>query len=590
LKKKAFTKILTGFINNPTQILLLFIFVNLIPSFGLIFTEPFDIWGRVTLLLFPAGLYSIIYSISKNTGLMQLVLIPLLVLHAFQIVVFYLFGEGVIAVDMFLNVATTNVSEAEEVLQSILASVVFVVVVYVPVIIIAAMAYKRKLRITNRLRKKCLLVGIVLLAGSLALSKIARNENTGTFVIYEDVYPADVLYNLKLALQKWHRSSRYPETSKDFTFGAKKEAIFEFGPCELADGVFSFGGKRKVKPAEREIIVLVVGETSRAENWGLYGYRRNTTPKLSADSNLVVFDDVVTQSNATHKSVPIILSAASAEDFSVIYKQKSIIEAFKETGYTTVFISNQSANRTFTDYFAQEADYLDYYRSSNESTNNFDGVMLPKFKHYIDSIHGNMFIILHTYGSHFNYKERYPKNFSVFTPDNVTKISREEKDVLVNAYDNTILYTDNFLHSVITLLKESKACASMFYVSDHGEDILDDDRLRFLHASPNPTFYQLRIPMLIWFSEIYKADFPSLVKNAFGNKSLPISTNAVFHTVLDMAHIETAYKDSNKSLVSSRLKVSPRMYLDDHDKPILFYNAGLKKYDKDMIAKRKMKH
>lgn len=556
-----------GFVENPRKIFILFVLVNLLPSIGLIFTEAFTVSGKLVLLLFPIGLYFLIFSIIKNIGLMQLLLIPLLIIHAFQIVVFYLFGEGVIATDMFLNVVTTNVSEAGEVLQGVIASVVFVVFVYIPTIIIAVIAYRRKVYLSDKFRKITFSVGLGLLVVCISLCFVSKNKNTNTFALYEDVYPVDVLYNLKLATQKWKLSNRYLETCKDFKFDAVKRD--------------SLG--------KREIYVMVIGETSRAENWSLYGYDRKTNPKLETDTNFVLFHDAITQSNTTHKSVSIMLTSACAENYDVIYEQKSILEAFKEVGFKTVFLSNQSANRTFTDYFGQEADFSEYFRFFNEKTNNYDEVLLPRMKHYIDSLQNdNLFIVLHSYGSHFNYKERYPDEFSIFQPDHVVEITRANRDILLNAYDNTILYTDNFLYNVISILNETSACSTMFFASDHGEDILDDDRQRFLHASPNPTFYQLRIPMLIWFSPDYKAVYPKIIENVKNNTKKAVASNSIFHTLLDIAHIDTQYLDTNLSLIRNSFKNAKRMYLNDHDKPIFFYNAGLKKEDKLMVEKKKM--
>lgn len=560
-------KHINDFIENPVKIFLLFVFVNLLPSIGLIFTEPFNLWGKVMLIVFPLGIYFILFTLLKNIGLTQLILIPLLIIHAFQIVVFYLFGEGVIAVDMFLNVVTTNVSEAGEVLNSIFASVIFVIIIYVPTIIIAVKAYRRKVQLSNETRKKTFLTGLLLLIIALPLYFFAQNKNSERFSLHEDVYPIDVAYNLGSARHKWLLSSKYQESSKGFTFEATK----------------------KVAAPEREIYVLIVGETSRAENWGLYGYERNTTPKLEKDSSIVFFKDAITQSNTTHKSVSIMMSAASAENYEIIYDQKSIIQAFKEVGFTTAFISNQSANRTFTDFFAQEADYTKYYRYFNEKVNNYDEVLLPELQHFIDSTDGNLFVVLHTYGSHFSYRERYPKEYSVFTPDDVMDIKRDNRDVLINAYDNTIIYTDNFIHNVIKTLESYNSSSFMFYSSDHGEDILDDDRQRFLHASPNPTFYQLKVPMLMWFSSEYRTNFPQKIIDSESNKNKPVATNAVFHTLLDAAQIDTKYLDTKLSLVSSDFEITERMYLSDHDNPIPYYNAGLKKEDKAMIEKRNMR-
>ena len=107
------------FLNTPQQLFWFYIGMNLIPSICLTFTEPFTFMGKFLLILFPLGFYFILFSSIKNTGLLQLLLFPLLFLHAFQLVLFYLFGEAVIAVDMFLNIATTNVSEASELLDNI---------------------------------------------------------------------------------------------------------------------------------------------------------------------------------------------------------------------------------------------------------------------------------------------------------------------------------------------------------------------------------------------------------------------------------------------------------------------------------------
>lgn len=561
-------RLIYGFLGNSVSLFVFFLLVNLLPSIGLVFTEPYSIMGKIVLIIFPAGLYCVLFSILKNIGLTQLIGIPLLVIHAFQIVVFYLFGEGVIAVDMFLNVLTTSVSEAGEVLNGIMASVVFVIIVYVPTIVFAAKAFKRKTLLSNRFRLKSLVAGLGLITCSCLLCFAAKNTNTGTFTLHEDVYPADVCYNLKLAVHKWNKSNHYRETSKNFTFEARKVR----------------------KAPQREVYVLVIGETSRSENWSLYGYGRETTPLLEKDTSLVYFRDAITQSNTTHKSVSIMLTASSAGNYHAIYGQKSILEAFREVGFTTVFLSNQSANHTFTDFFAQEADYTRYFRFFGKKDNQPDEVLLPALKHCLDSIGGNLFVVLHTYGSHFNYKERYPARFARYTPDNVTEVSRDKREILLNAYDNTILYTDYFLSSLTHILAGSGACTTMLYSSDHGEDIMDDRRERFLHASPNPTYYQLAIPLLVWFSPVYQQDYPQIIENARNNRNKPVSTNAIFHTLLDMAGIRTGYLDTGRSLVSPDFKVAQRMYLNDHDNPIPFYNAGLKKEDKVMIEKRNINH
>ena len=125
----------------------------------------------------------------------------------------------------------------------------------------------------------------------------------------------------------------------------------------------------------------------------------------------------------------------------------------------------------------------------------------------------------------------------------------------------------------------------MLYLSDHGEDIFDDSRERYLHASPIPTYYQLHIPYLIWFSDTYQAAFPDKYSSAVMHQQKPISTNSVFHTLLDMAQIETSQSDSTLSLTNPAFAVRDRMYLGDHDEPVLFWKIGLKNADFQMLDK-----
>lgn len=560
------------FITSPQQLLCFFIIVNLIPNFALLLTEPYSVMGKIILITFPLGLYLMVFPLLKNMGLLQLIFIPQLVMNAFQLVILYLFGESVIAVDMFLNLATTNVTEAGELLNNLWPAIILVCIIYIPTIIIAAFACKYKTHLTRRVRKKIAGTGLILLFLSSGLTFTARNENTGNYQLKYDVYPVNIYYNLGLAVNKWQRSSLYTVTSKDFHFDARKE--------HRAD--------------VREIYMLVIGEASRAANWSLWGYERETNPLLSVTPGIITYKDAITQANATHKSVPMILSAVAAENYNDIYLQKSIIEAFKESGFKTVFISNQTPNRTFTDYFAAEADYYINIRPTSSggiyTTNNYDTHMIPLCRHYIDSLSDDLFIVLHTYGSHFNYKERYPRELAHFVPDDNTEVEVKNRQQLINTYDNSIRYTDYFLHNLIGMLDSTGHCSALYFSPDHGEDLLDDNRKRFLHASPHPTYYQLHIPLFLWFSQNYPVYFPGRYEAALHNQSKPVSTNVAFHTMLDIASINTSYLNRERSLINPDFKTERRMYLNDYDQPVFYYNSGLKKQDKEMIEKHHLDH
>ena len=199
-----------------------------------------------------------------------------------------------------------------------------------------------------------------------------------------------------------------------------------------------------------------------------------------------------------------------------------------------------------------------------------------------------MFIVLHTYGSHFNYHERYPAEFRIYTPDKAESIRQSYKKELRNAYDNSIRYTDYVLGEIVDMLKKKEVCASMLYLSDHGEDIFDDARARYLHASPIPTYYQLHIPYIIWFSDDYRTVFPEKYRTAISHGAYPVSTNSVFHTILDIAGVRTSVSDSTLALTNPAFAVRDRMFLGDHDEPVPFWKVGLKKADFVMLDKWKI--
>lgn len=221
--------------------------------------------------------------------------------------------------------------------------------------------------------------------------------------------------------------------------------------------------------------------------------------------------------------------------------------------------------------------------------NHYDEELVTLMQQEITNNTGDLFILLHSYGSHFNYMERYPEKFRQFTPDNVGGVRKSEKQQLINAYDNTILYTDYFLSQTIKALEQTNADVAMLYTSDHGEDLFDDDRNRFLHASPSPTYYQLRVPFIMWFSNQYIASNEKRMKAVHDNKDKPISTNTVFHTMINAAHIRTAYLEKDLSLVNRAFNVEARMYLNDHDIAVPYTKMNLKKEDFEMLKKNNIK-
>lgn len=538
-------------ISRPVWLFIATFIALLLPNVWLSIVEPMTVGARITNIVLPGAAYLLLLTLSRNPARMVWATFPLLFLSAFQLVLLYLYGHSIIAVDMFLNLVTTNTAEVSELLGSLLPAVGGVAVIFLPILYFGAVRFRRKdyaldpgtVHRVHVAGTGWLLAGVI----SMCLSYLA-----GGYRAKDDLYPVNVCYNIWLAVDRTGRTARYAETSRDFTF----EAV-------------------ATHPADRrEVYVMVIGETARAENFGLYGYTRDTTPRLAAVDGLVAYPQAYTQSNTTHKSVPMLMSAATAEDYDRIYREKGIISAFREAGFHTVFISNQRPNHSFIDIFGEEADKWRFLKEELPAGANIhDGEMLAEVDRVLAEGRGKVLIVLHTYGSHFEYRERYPREMAHFLPDDAVEASAANRECLLNAYDNTILYTDSVLDALIGRLHASGADAGMLYTSDHGENIYDDGSGLFLHASPRPSIHELHVPLLVWLSDSYRAGHPEVAEALQGHRGERVITSAsVFHTMLGMAGIATPVRCDSLSLASPAYRPGPYNYLTDRNIPMPVYS------------------
>ena len=522
----------------------------MVPNVMLDITEGMSQWACVANILLPLGIYTLLMSISRKPGKMTWWLFPYIFFSAFQVVLLYLYGEGVLAVDMLLNVVTTNVSEATELLDGILPAVLIVCVLYLPPLGMAVANIRGRHILDNRFIYKTRRIGGgITVAGLLSVTTAYLADPT--FRLLNNVFPLNVTYNLYLAVERSWISAHYQERVANYRFDAVATH-----PKDSA-----------------EVYVMVIGETARSNNFSLYGYHRDTNPMLTtlvSDSSLIVFRDVRTESNTTHKSVPMLLTSASASDYSALYREKGIIAAFKEAGFHTSFISNQLPNHSFIDFLGMEADSCLFIKEAERAKDNVsDMELLPIVKGILEKGRKKEFIVLHTYGSHFKYNERYPRNMAHFLPDNESQAKYENRQQLVNAYDNTIRFTDKFLYELSSILSSSACQSAWLYTSDHGENIYDDNRNKFLHASPNPSEYELRVPLLAWTSASYRSAYPDIISALRSNSGKCVSSSiSFFHTMLEMGGIKTKNLDLTKSLADREYKVQPRLYINDHNEAV----------------------
>ena len=542
----------------------------LLPNIALCYTECLAPWACGVNVLLPLSLYMLFFSVAKRPGKMIWWAFIFVFFAAFQLVLLYLFGTGVIAVDMFLNLVTTNPGEAMELLDNLAPAVVGVFVVYLPLLILGGVNIRRDSRLSvsfqQRVRHWAMQIGAIGLFCLLASYLVVDD-----YRMRNQLYPVNVCYNLYLAFERNAASENYREASRDFKFDARSEH----------------------SATAPEVYVMVVGETARAHNFSLYGYPRNTNPLLSKTPGIKAFPNVTTQSNTTHKSVPMLLSAASAEDFERLFHEKGILAAFKEAGFHTVFISNQLPNHSFIDFLGEQADEHYFLKKEDASQgNHYDEDLLQKLDEILpladasSSAHYHyryrkLFVVLHSYGSHFNYQERYPRSFAYFKPDSRSEAKSENRRDLLNAYDNTIRYTDYILHGIVERLQKwegvqtktdgvyDQPTSAMLYTSDHGENIFDDERSLFLHAAPKASDYEVHVPFIIWTSAGFSKQYPDILKALGENRSKQVQSSlSAFHTMLGIGGIQTRYRLDEYSVASGKYHPTKLLYLDDHDEAI----------------------
>ncbi len=522
----------------------------IVPNILLSITEPESLPARIVNTLLPLGLYTCLLSLSRKIARTVLWFFPIIFFAAFQIVQLWLYGESAVSVDMLLNVVTTNSTEVKELLGNMIAALSIVVVLYVPPLTLAVTGCLKRYRLPEQFRNRGLKLGIATTIASIPFLLWAYKASA-SYDFKKDIYPINVGYNITVAFDRSSDLRNYAQSSARFTFQASKE--------EASDST------------RKEVYVMIVGETSRACNWQLLGYQRPTTPNLLAESNLISYRNTYSQTNVTHKSVPMLLSHLDARNFGdSIFSSKSIITAFKEAGFHTAFFSNQRRNGALIDLFGQEADTCVFIKDAVALTapDPYDSDLLPLIKQEINGPHRRSLIVVHTYGSHFCYNMRYPQENAIFTPDDCSSTKSKARPSLLNAYDNTIAYTDRLIHNIISSLSSPDIVASVIYTSDHGEDIYDNNSNHFLHASPRPTHYQLHVPMLLWFSQSYTALHPQAIANARANADKYVASSAsFFHTTMQIAGIVSPKLIQSLSLISPTYAYEAPLFLDDYNEP-----------------------
>lgn len=429
-------------------------------------------------------------------------------------------GYGVIiSDDMLRNVAHTNTSEALE-LFNLKLLLYLTLLGILPAVAVGRVTLRwRGWRSESIARLKLLAVTLVLMIGTVLLfgsfyasffrqHKELRQYANPTYYIYSTIKYASGLLKT---------SSNAPMT------------------------VVGADAKVAATDVSRELVIMVVGETARADRFSLNGYARDTNPQLGK-KNVISLSNFRACGTSTAVSVPcMFLLNGDAKEPSAIRTEENLLDVLQRSGVHVLWLDNNSDSKGVAD----RVEFQDF-RSPKVNpvcdTECRDVGMLAGLQSYIDAHpKGDILIVLHQMGNHGPaYFRRYPPEFEKFRPacksSDLSQCSREE---IGNAYDNAILYTDHFLAKAIELLEKNDAGfeTALFYVSDHGESLGENGL--YLHGMPKAIApdAQLHVPAVLWFG----ANFRGVTLPALRMKSqVRFSHNNVFHTLLGFFEVESS--------------------------------------------------
>ena len=298
--------------------------------------------------------------------------------------------------------------------------------------------------------------------------------------------------------------------------------------------------------ADIQTLVFVIGESSRPHNWSLYGYHNRTTPHLDQQPGLFKFNRMCTTAPYTSVAVPSLLSLEPIRDWDLIASNKSLVGILRAAGYDTYWLSSQEVDSFggIIPQIAAEAQYRQYLERS------YDGALMPALQSVLGKANGRrQAIFIHIKGSHFQYARRYPNDFAQFKP-----ASSSQKDRITADYDNSVLYTDWLLSTIMQQLTASQKKALLVYSSDHGENLLDDSRQLLGHGMGNE--YDLSTSAFIWSSGNLSAEQSGKLQKLKAREDQQVSIASLPHTVLNMTGISMPGYDSTQDLLSDDYKPS----------------------------------
>ncbi|MNF72706.1 Phosphoethanolamine transferase EptA [compost metagenome] len=441
-------------------------------------------------------------------------------------VAYFMSQYGVLVdANMLRNVAETDIGEVRDLLS-------FKLLLFVLVLGVLPSWLLWKLPVKHQPLRRELLGKLVLAIGSVAvLGGVALVNYQGLASLFRNHHELRLLV--------------VPSNYLNATYGYAREQLALAKAPLRQIGTDAHKASAWQGHQRKSLTVLVIGESARAENFGILGYGRDTTPRLSAELGITAFSNVRSCGTETAVSVPCMFSNMGRGDYDATEarSQEGLLDVLSHAGLAVTWRDNQAGCKGTCDRVAQEN--LSHRKDPVLCNGGecHDEILLNGLQAYIDQLKDDSVLVLHQMGSHGpDYFKRYPRRFEKFTPvctsNALDDCSRES---IVNAYDNTLVYTDYVLSSLIDLLRKNqdKVDTAMLYIADHGESLGEYNL--FLHGTPYllAPDQQKHVAMLSWFSDSYQKDFTLDTRCLGKERDMPLSQDNFFHSVLGLLQVET---------------------------------------------------
>ena len=308
-------------------------------------------------------------------------------------------------------------------------------------------------------------------------------------------------------------------------------------------------------------IILIIGESLQRGHMSLYGYGVKNTPLLEgleASGNLIKFGDTISPYGTTNQVLMRLLNFSDyeSERKRAWFRNLSIIDMFKLSGYRTFWISNQEAfgaHALSAKSAADRADAESFLSKSNlyETVRiKPDGVLLPLINQAKTEQSERNFYVIHLIGSHMDYSLRYPEGFGKFSAADVkAKLTSKQKDV-VAYYDNSVLYNDFVINEIFKIFSGDDSL--IVYLSDHGENLYENGRLG--HGMESRFTYE--IPLLFIASREFLSDHAKLWQRLAAAKDKPFMSDDLAHLLADIIGVAPLEFDEHKSPIRADFNAS----------------------------------